>query len=230
MTVNKKYFLFAMLITALLLSSCTGRLDEIDTTPLVFEEPGEVGEVKKAVTEEKEPTFELAEDKTLPYYVFDTSPQIAMFEFAKEVGGQDLIRIEDEDRQQQANVESYPAQILAIVNDERAKAGLGALTMTAELNACAQKRAEELVVHYGHDRPNGTMCFTILAENGISYQWAGENIAAGQRSPSEVMGSWMHSQGHRANILNADFNHIGIGAVYVNNGGYELYWVQVFTD
>lgn len=230
MTVNKKHFLFSVLITAMLLSSCAGRLDDIDTTPIEFGEPDEIGEIEKAEPEVKERTFELSQDKTMPYYVFDSSPQIIIFEFAKEVGTQDLIYIEEEDKQQKANVGSYPEQILALVNAERAKAGLGPLSMTAELNACAQKRAEELVAHYGHDRPDGTMCFTVLGEYGVSYQLAGENIAAGQRSPAEVMSSWMHSPGHRANILNEGFNHIGIGAVYVNNGGYELYWAQMFTN
>ncbi len=123
----------------------------------------------------------------------------------------------------------YASQVLTLVNAERANAGLGSLSMTSELNAAAQKRAEEIISVFDHTRPDGTSCFTVFDAYGISYGYAGENIAAGQQSPSEVMNSWMNSSGHRQNILGGNFNHIGIGVVHIN-GGYGYYWVQLFTD
>lgn len=131
---------------------------------------------------------------------------------------------------QNIDVSGYPGQVLGIVNEKRANAGLSGLSMTSELNAAAQKRAEELVSLYSHSRPDGSSCFTILEEYGISAGGAGENIAAGYGSPSAVMNGWMNSDGHRANILNGNINHIGIGCVYVPGTTYGYYWVQLFTD
>ena len=124
---------------------------------------------------------------------------------------------------------SYQDQVVALVNQDRAANGLGPVTATAELNAAAQARANEIVSYFSHTRPNGSSCFTIFREYGVNYGSAGENIAAGQRSPEAVENSWMNSSGHRANILNGSYAHIGVG--YVNVGsGYGSYWVQMFTN
>lgn len=56
----------------------------------------------------------------------------------------------------------------------------------------------------------------------------GENIAAGQQTPAEVMNAWMNSQGHRENIMNSSFGQIGVGVV--KGGSYGIYWVQMFTN
>jgi uncharacterized protein YkwD len=63
----------------------------------------------------------------------------------------------------------------------------------------------------------------MMKQFGISYKAAGENIAMGQRTPEEVVTAWMNSPGHRANILNANFTHLGVG--YVASGNY---WTQMF--
>ena len=128
------------------------------------------------------------------------------------------------------SVDGYAAQVVALVNAERANAGLGSVSMTSSLNQAAQKRAEEIVSSFAHSRPDGRSCFTVFGEYGISYMAAGENIAAGQWSPDAVMNSWMNSPGHKANILSADFNHIGVGVVYIEGSAYGYYWVQLFTD
>ena len=92
----------------------------------------------------------------------------------------------------------------------------------------AQIRATEIEISFSHTRPNGTSFATAIREQGISYRTAGENIAYGQRSPEEVVEAWMNSEGHRANILNANFNKIGVG-YYQNNRGVK-YWSQEFTN
>ena len=66
-----------------------------------------------------------------------------------------------------------------------------------------------------------------LSESGVTYLRAGENIASGQKSASEVVNAWMNSPGHRANILNSSYSRIGSASV--NIGG-TLYWVQLFAD
>ncbi len=126
-----------------------------------------------------------------------------------------------------SDVSSYANQVLQLVNQERAKAGLSALTTNSTLTNAANKRAKETVQSFSHTRPDGTNFSTVLKEFNISYRAAGENIAYGQKSPQEVVTGWMNSPGHRANILNANFGKIGIG-VYKSNG--VIYWSQLFTN
>ncbi|MDR3766963.1 MAG: CAP domain-containing protein [Butyricicoccus sp.] len=121
---------------------------------------------------------------------------------------------------------SYAAQVVSLVNAERAKYGLSALTMDKQVTAAAQVRAGELNRSFSHTRPDGRSCFTALVEAGASYRGAGENIAYGQTSPQAVMQAWMNSSGHRANILSNKYTKIGVGYT-VKNG--VVYWTQMFT-
>lgn len=123
-----------------------------------------------------------------------------------------------------------PAEkVLELVNQERAANGLSPLTLDTSLCAAANARAQEITSQFSHTRPDGTNCFTILKDYGISYRAVGENIAAGQTTPAAVMNSWMNSPGHRANILSSSFGKLGVGYVKTS-GGYGHYWVQMFTD
>lgn len=127
-----------------------------------------------------------------------------------------------------AYMDDYASAVLEIVNAERAKEGLPALTMNAQAQAAAKVRAQEITGLFEHTRPNGESCFTALAEAGVSYYTAGENIAAGQWSAESVMESWMNSPGHRANILTPEFTEIGIACYYDPNTLYGYHWVQLF--
>lgn len=111
--------------------------------------------------------------------------------------------------------------VFRLVNEERAKAGLAALTYCYAAQEAADIRAAEITQLFSHTRPNGEVCFTALDGLGISYTAAGENIAMGQTTPEWVMESWMNSQGHRENILNSNFNAMVIG--FKDN-----HWVQLF--
>ncbi len=121
---------------------------------------------------------------------------------------------------------SFAEQVVELVNAERAKVNLPALTMTTKLNEAALVRAKETVQSFSHTRPNGSSFSTVLKENGISFQGAGENIAWGQRTSEQVVNAWMNSEGHRANILNPRYTSIGVG-YYLN--GATPYWAQLFT-
>ena len=121
---------------------------------------------------------------------------------------------------------SFAELVVELVNAERAKVNLPALTMTTKLNEAALVRAKETVQSFSHTRPNGSSFSTVLKENGISFQGAGENIAWGQRTPEQVVLAWMNSEGHRANILNPKYTSIGVG-YYLN--GATPYWAQLFT-
>ena len=116
-------------------------------------------------------------------------------------------------------------QVAELVNRERAKANLPALAYDAKLCEAAQVRAKEIVSLFAHERPDGSSCFTVLKEKGISYVACGENIAKGSQTPEAVMNGWMNSSGHKANILSTRFTKIGVAMVKVGN---TKYWVQLF--
>ena len=113
--------------------------------------------------------------------------------------------------------------MLELVNQERAKVGAEPLEMDEELLSAAMLRAAETVVNFNHTRPNGERCFTA------SSKMSGENIAMGGNvlcgTPAQVMELWMHSSGHKANILNTGFKSIGVGCIVTSSG---TYWVQCF--
>lgn len=123
-------------------------------------------------------------------------------------------------------VKGMEDQVVDLVNEERKDAGLSSLTQDDKLMDAAAIRAREIADTFDHTRPNGKSCFTVIDASGVSYRTAGENIAAGQSSAASVMDSWMHSSGHKGNILNKNYKKIGVGC-YKSGGVY--YWVQIFT-
>lgn len=138
----------------------------------------------------------------------------------------------EQEAQPPSSDEVYQAmrdRVVALMNEQRSAAGVGAISQSGTLNGVAQRRAMEIVGNFSHTRPNGSSCFTILDESGIGYMHAGENIAMGYVSAEEVMNGWMNSEGHRANILSSNFSQVGIG-VYAAESGHGFYWVQIFTD
>jgi len=122
----------------------------------------------------------------------------------------------------------FLSEVVRLVNIERSKAGLGGVSASSTLNAAASIRANEIITSFSHTRPNGTSCFTVLTQLNIPYNTCGENIAAGQATPQEVMTGWMNSPGHKANIMNPSFKQLGVG--YVKGGSYGHNWVQIFTN
>ncbi len=127
-----------------------------------------------------------------------------------------------------ANIGAYEQQVVDLVNKERAAAGLPALKVNTKLAGVAEKKAEDLrdKNYFAHQSPTYGSPFDMMKQFGISYTSAGENIAKGQKTPSDVMNGWMNSPGHRANILNSNYTEIGVGYVTDSNG--TTYWVQHF--
>ncbi|QUL52809.1 serine protease [Paenibacillus tritici] len=121
------------------------------------------------------------------------------------------------------NASSYTQQVVALVNKERAAAGLAPVSALDSLNKVAAAKAADMRSnkYFSHTSPTYGSPFDMMSAFGITYKAAGENIAMGQKTPQEVMTAWMNSPGHKANILSANFNYIGVG--FDNN-----YWVQEF--
>lgn len=127
----------------------------------------------------------------------------------------------------------YANEVFRLTNIERVKAGLPEFKKMQKLDDVAHLRAWECLVAYDHIRPNGSMFFTALSEAGIRYKGCAENIAAGQKAPQEVVNAWMNSPGHCANILNPEFEYLGVGFYYDYNNEsgtpqYDYFWAQNF--
>lgn len=118
-------------------------------------------------------------------------------------------------------------EVYEITNNYRSLVGVPSLTLDSSLVTAASIRAKEISDSFSHTRPNGSSCFTVLSELGISYGTAGENIAAGYSSSQSVMEGWRSSSGHYQNIISSKFKKIGIGVNIVNN---QYYWVQIFSN
>ena len=94
-------------------------------------------------------------------------------------------------------------EVYEITNNYRSLVGVSSLTLDSSLVEAANIRAKELSDSFSHTRPNGSSCFTVLSELGISYGTAGENIAAGYSSSQSVMEGWRSSSGHYQNIISS---------------------------
>ncbi|HLU21737.1 MAG TPA: CAP domain-containing protein [Bacillaceae bacterium] len=122
-------------------------------------------------------------------------------------------------------VNKYVATVIRLTNEERSKAGLPALKADSALNNVADVKAQDMYEkgYFSHTSPTYGSPFDMMRDFGISYSAAGENIAQGQKSPEEVVKAWMNSEGHRKNILDNKYTHIGVG---YEQGGNQ--WVQMF--
>ncbi|WP_050182099.1 CAP domain-containing protein [Domibacillus robiginosus] len=121
------------------------------------------------------------------------------------------------------SVNEFEKKVFELVNQERAKAGLKALQLDTKLSEVARAKSADMKNkgYFSHQSPTYGSPFDMMKQFGITYKTAGENIAKGQKTPEEVMKAWMNSDGHRKNILSADFTHIGVGYV-------DGHWTQMF--
>lgn len=120
----------------------------------------------------------------------------------------------------------FESEVVRLVNLERTSRGLSPLRSNWELARVARIKSEDMSRnrYFSHTSPTYGSPFDMMKNFGIRYTAAAENIAYGQRTPQSVVTGWMNSAGHRANILNGNFNQIGVG--YFNAG--TPYWTQMF--
>lgn len=119
------------------------------------------------------------------------------------------------------------AQVLALVNEERASAGCSPVTANAQLTRAADDYSDVMARSgvMSHTGPDGSTMTTRVEAAGYAWSTLGENIARGQGDAAAVMDAWMNSPGHRANILNCSFKELGVG-VHFGDGG--PWWTQNF--
>lgn len=122
--------------------------------------------------------------------------------------------------------QQYADEVVRLVNVERKGSGRRELVVDPRLTQAANIRAQEISILFEHVRPDGSSSFTVVEEMGIRYFAVGENIAYNHKSPEAVMKAWMNSPGHKRNILDPDYNSIGVGVTTVNGSKYA---VQLFA-
>ena len=112
-------------------------------------------------------------------------------------------------------------------NAERRRAGVPPLSSEPQLTAAAEAHARNMA---RQNRMSHTLDSESVVERtkaaGYRYRTVGENIAWNQPTAEAVVDDWMHSRGHRRNMLSGDFTQIGVAVA--NNSKGEPYWVQVF--
>jgi uncharacterized YkwD family protein/spore coat assembly protein SafA len=125
---------------------------------------------------------------------------------------------------------SIENQVIQLTNQERAKYGLKPLAANWELSRVARYKSADMrdKNYFSHTSPTYGSPFDMMKNFGITYRSAGENIAAGQTTPQQVVQAWMNSQGHRENILSSSYTQIGVG--YAKGGSQRYYWTQMFIS
>lgn len=123
---------------------------------------------------------------------------------------------------------SPAAQVLALTNRERVQRGLVPVVAEPRLRLAAQRHNDDMVArgYFAHESPDGRTVADRVRDAGYPYALVAENIAAGQRTPAEVVQGWMDSPGHRRNLLSADVRELGVGVTA--GGSHGTTWTQVF--
>ena len=126
-----------------------------------------------------------------------------------------------------SNMNSDEKEVFDLINKQRTDNGLAALKNDSEVQRVARIKAQDMVDnnYFSHTSPTYGSPFDMLKSFKISYKTAGENIA-GNSSNSSAVTAWMNSSGHKANILNSNFNYTGIGVV--SSPKYGKMYVQLF--
>jgi uncharacterized protein YkwD len=122
------------------------------------------------------------------------------------------------------------AAVVDLVNARRAEKGCPAVESHDKLTAAARAHSADMAArnYFSHNTLEGVQFGTRISNAGYKFASAGENIAKGQKTPADVMKSWMDSPGHKANILNCGFKHLGVGVAADSYG--SLVWTQDFAS
>jgi uncharacterized protein YkwD len=135
--------------------------------------------------------------------------------------------------------QAFECEVLTLTNQRRAQGAtcgttsyppVGPLIRNAQLTTAAREHAQDMGDnnYFSHDGLDGSTPFDRIQDAGFTGSPQGENIAAGQSTPAEVVNGWMNSQGHCKNIMLSSFKYLGVGYYYTASGQYHHLWVQNF--
>lgn len=118
-------------------------------------------------------------------------------------------------------------EVLNLINEQRKQYGLSELKAYGELQRVAKLKAEDIVnnKYFSHTSPNFGTPFEMLQEEGVTYKFAGENLA-GNETGAKAVNAWMNSPAHKDNILDEDYEYTGIAVV--DSEVYGKVYVQLF--
>jgi uncharacterized protein YkwD len=128
-----------------------------------------------------------------------------------------------------SEAEALAAEVVRLTNLERAAVGRSTLSVHPAVVAAAVTHSQDQAAQgrISHTGSDGSNTGTRLTRSGFTWRTWGENVAAGQRTASDVVAAWMGSAGHRANMLSSSFTTIGIGVVTSPDG--RRYWTMVLA-
>jgi uncharacterized protein YkwD len=126
---------------------------------------------------------------------------------------------------------SYENALISYINQERANQGIAPLTVSSQLTAAARQHSRDMACNdfFNHQGSDGSSPFGRIASSGYNYSAAAENIFAGSVTSQQAFISWMNSPGHRANMLNPVYIHIGVGYIYNASSTYGGYYTADFA-
>ncbi|RNA68630.1 CAP domain-containing protein [Alteribacter keqinensis] len=132
--------------------------------------------------------------------------------------------------QTSSELSEFEQEVVRLTNEERAQHGLPELEIAEDVSEVARDKSADMRDnnYFDHNSPTHGSPFDMMRSYGVNYNAAGENIAAGQQTPEQVVDAWMNSQGHRENILSSNYTEIGVG--HVEGGQYGHYWTQMFIS
>lgn len=116
------------------------------------------------------------------------------------------------------------AGLLSATNEKRINNGVAPLSLNNKLSSAAQAKANDMVArnYWSHNTPDGSPPWIFITNAGYSYSTAGENLAYGQNTSTEVITQWYGSQTHKDNLINKGFTEVGFGVAnavnYLGNG------------
>ncbi|MBR8838528.1 MAG: hypothetical protein DSM106950_32135, partial [Stigonema ocellatum SAG 48.90 = DSM 106950] len=115
--------------------------------------------------------------------------------------------------------DSFIQRVVDLTNQQRQQAGLQPLQLNDKLEHAANAHSQDMALnhYFSHNSLDGSPASDRAKNEGYQYSTFGENIAAGQATPEDVVQAWLNSPGHRANILNPNYHDIGVGYYYLAN-------------
>lgn len=118
-------------------------------------------------------------------------------------------------------------EVLNLINEQRRQYGLSELKAYGELQRVAKLKAQDLVnnKYFSHTSPTFGTPFEMLQKEGVTYKYAGENLA-GNETGIKAVNAWMNSPAHKDNILDSDYEYTGIAVV--DSEVYGKVYVQLF--
>ena len=128
---------------------------------------------------------------------------------------------------------AFIQEVIELTNQFRISNNLNPLSVDLDLGEAAQQHSQNMAAQdfFSHTGQDGSRSWQRAQNAGYESTFVGENIAVGYRTPTDVVDGWIASDGHRENLLNPDYNEIGVGYYFLEKDtgivNYNTYWTQV---